>query len=68
MKSMRKANRALIGGSMALNTLPLMQSGANAGTAMNALQGGIGIGVTGLVSDKMFDLMENKKRRRINCR
>ena len=64
MKSLRKANRVAFGGAMTMNTLPLMQPGANTGTAMNALGGSIGIGITGLVSDKMFDLIENKKKKR----
>lgn len=64
MKGLRKANRAVFGGAMALNTLPLMSKGANADTAMNALQGGIGIGVAGLVSDKMFDFQDRKRKRK----
>ena len=59
MKQMRKANRAAIGGAMTLNTMQLMKPGANyAGIA----EGSIGIGITGLISDKMMRLGEQKNR------
>ena len=64
MNKLRKANKTIIGGAMALNTLPLIGKGANATTAMNSLQGGIGIGVTGIITDKMFDLQERKRKRK----
>jgi len=64
--TMRKAHRAAVGGAMTMNVLPLMSPGTTATTAMGAATGGIGIGVTGIISDKMFDLTENKKRRNEN--
>ena len=65
MSKLRKANRALIGGAMAINTLPLMSKSANAGTAMNALEGGIGIGLTGIITDKMLNMNKRKRRCKI---
>jgi len=59
--SLRKVHRAAFGGAMALNTAQLMSPGAN---PMNVLQGGIGIGVAGIVSDKIFDLTEQTKKRK----
>ena len=63
MKKLRKANRAVYGGAMTLNTMQLMKPGTNATTSMGALQGSIGIGMVGLVSDKMMSIGEKKRRR-----
>jgi hypothetical protein len=58
MKQMRKANRVVIGGAMAMNTMQLMKPGANyAGIA----EGSIGIGVTGLISDKIMSMGEKNR-------
>ncbi|MEO5350114.1 MAG: hypothetical protein H7836_10765 [Magnetococcus sp. YQC-3] len=64
MKEFRKANKALWGGAMTMNTAQMLKPGANASTAMSTLEGSIGIGLVGGVSNKMFDLMETKKKRR----
>ncbi len=59
--SLREINQMNIQGAMAINTTQLLRPGAN---PLHVLEGGIGIGVAGIVSDRMFELVEPKKRKR----
>lgn len=68
MKSLRKANRVAYGGAMTLNTMQLMRPGTNAATAMGALEGSIGIGMAGAISDRMMRMGEkNRFKKRKGC-
>ena len=63
IKGLRKANRAAFGGAMTLNTMQLMKPGTNATSAMGTLEGSIGIGMAGAISNKMMRMQEQKRKR-----
>ena len=63
MKKLKKANRVAIGGAMATNTMQLMKPGVTSTSAMNTLSGSMGIGVTGILSEKLFGCSGERKHK-----
>ncbi len=61
LKELRKLNKVLYGGSMALQGTRLVSNPAG---AMGNISPIVGIGIAGTVSDKSFDLMSRNKKRR----
>ena len=60
MGKLRKANRMVVGGAMAVNTMQLMKPNAN---YLGVAEGAVGIGLTGALTDNVFELMERKHRK-----
>jgi len=61
LKELRKLNRVIHGGAMAMQGTRLLSNPAGAAGNISPM---IGIGISGAVSDKVFNSMTKKKKKR----
>lgn len=60
-KKFKKMNSVLYGGALTMNTSQLLKPNPEPG---KVLAGSLGIGVTGIVSTKMFDALDKKFKKK----